>query len=86
VKRRGEKAGVHFAAASLGIKKNHAVEEFDFACGANAAIKIFEVGATAEGDVLAIVDVLAIGQDVGSRASTEKRTLLKKSNAPAYFS
>ena len=86
MKRRGEDARVHFAAAALRIEKNKAVEEFDFACGADAAIEVFEVGAAAEGDVLAIVDVLAIGQDVGSRASAKKRALLKETNAPARFS
>jgi hypothetical protein len=86
VKRRGEKASVHFAAASLGIEEEEAVEKLYFVAGADAAIKVFEVGATAEGDVLAIVYVLAIGQDIGSRASAKKRALLKETNAPAGFS
>ena len=86
VKRRGEDAGVHFTAASLGIEQNEAVEEFDFVARADAAIEVFEVGAAAEGDVLAIVDVLAVGQDVGSRATAKERALLKETNAPARFS
>ena len=86
MKRRGKNARMHFAAAALRIKKNHAVEEFDFGCGADATIEVFEVGAAAKGNVLAIVDVLAIGQDVGSRPSTKKWALLKESNAPACFS
>jgi hypothetical protein len=77
---------VHFAAASLWIEKDKSVEEFYFARGANAAIEIFKVGAATESDVLAVVDVLAIGQDVGSRASAKERTLLKETNAPACFS
>src|SRR5580704_3463466 len=77
---------MHFAAAALRIKKNHAVEEFYFACGADAAIEVFELGATAKSDVLAIIDVLAIWQDVRSRASAKKWALLKESNAPACLS
>ena len=77
---------MHFAAAALRIEKNQAIEEFDFARGADAAVEVLEIGAAAEGDVLAIVDVLAVGQDVGSRAAAEKRALLKESNAPACFS
>jgi hypothetical protein len=86
MKRRRENAGVHFAAASLRIEKDKTVEEFYFAGGADTAIKIFEVGAATESNVLAIVNVLAIGQDVGGRASAEERSLLKESNAPACFS
>jgi hypothetical protein len=86
VKRRGENAGVHFAAAPLRIEKDKAVKKIYFAGGAYAAIEIFEVGATAEGDVLAIVDVFAVGQDVRSRASAKKRALFKEPNSPACFS
>jgi hypothetical protein len=86
MKRRGQPTGVHFTAASLGIEEQQAIEEFDFALGANALVEILEIGAAAEGDVLAIVYVLAVGQDVGSRASAKKWALLKKTNAPACFS
>ena len=86
VKGRGEQTGAHFAAAALRIEEEHAVEEFYFVAGADAAVEILEVGAAAEGDVLAIVDVLAIRQDIGSRASAKERALLKESNAPACFS
>jgi hypothetical protein len=86
VKWRGEEASVHFAAASLWIEQDETIEEFYFAGGADAAIEVFEVGAAAESDVLAIVDVLAIRQDVRSSAAAEKWALLKKTNAPACFS
>src|SRR5580692_1741885 len=86
MKGRGEDAGVHLAAAALGVEKYQAVEKFDLAGGADAAVEICEVGTAAERDVLAIVDVLAVGQDVGSRASSEERALLKQTNAPARFS
>ena len=86
VKRRWEKASVHFAATSLWIEKEETVEEFYFAVGAYAAVKVFKVGAAAKGDVLAIVDELAIRQDVGSRTSTEERALLKETYAPTGFS
>jgi len=77
---------VDFAAASLRIEEEQAVVESNFACGADAAIEVFEIGATAECDVLTIVHMLAVGQDVGSRATAEKRALLKETNAPASFS
>ena len=77
VKRRRENAGLHFAAAALRIEKEQAVEKFDFVGGADAAIEIVEIGAAAERDVLAIVDVLAVGQDVGSCAAAEEGTLFE---------
>ena len=41
------------------------------------AVKILEVSAAAERNVLAIVHVLAAGQDVGGRAAAEVGTLFK---------
>ena len=86
MKRRGKHAGLHFAAAALRIEKQQTVEEFDFVRGADAAVKVFEIGAAAEGDVLAVVDVFAVGQHVGSGAAAEERTLLEQPYAPARFS
>jgi hypothetical protein len=77
VERRGKYACLHFATAALRIEEHKAVEEFDFVRGADAAIKIVEIGAAAEGYVLAIVNVLAVGQHVGSGAATEEGALLK---------
>src|SRR5207244_4159903 len=50
------------------------------------AIESFEIGAAAEGDVLAIVDGLAVGQDVGSCAAAKEGTLFEQTYAPAGFS
>jgi hypothetical protein len=86
VKRRGEEAGFHGSAAALGIEEDEFVEESYFIGGADAAIEIGEVGATAESHVLAVVDVLAIGQNVGSSAAAEKRFLFEQPYTPACFS
>src|SRR5712692_1021820 len=86
MKRRGEKAGLHFSFAALRIEEEEAVEEFDFAGDADAAVEIIEIGTAAERDVLAIVDVLAVGQHVRRRAAAEKGTLFEQTNAPAGFS
>ncbi len=86
MKWRGKCAGLHFATAALRIEKNEAVEEFDFACGAHAAVKIIEIGAATERYVLAIVNVLAVGQNVGSGAAAKKGTLLEETYAPARIS
>src|SRR5713226_5175548 len=83
MKRRGEKAGLHFSFAALRIEEEEAVEEFDFAGDADAAVEIIEIGTAAERDVLAIVDVLAVGQHVRRRAAAEKGTLFEQTNAPA---
>ncbi len=77
---------MHFAAAALRVKEHKTVEEFDFVAGADAMIEIFEISAAPEGDVLAVVDVLATGQDVGGGAAAKKGALLKKTNAPAGLS
>jgi len=77
---------LHFSFATLRIEEKEPVEEFDFAGGADAAIEIVEIGAAAEGDVLAIVDVLAVGQDVGSCAAAKEGTLFEQTYAPAGFS
>ena len=61
MKRSNKRSCSYFAAAALRIKESEAVEEFDFVGRANASVKIFEVGAAAESDVLAIIDVLAVG-------------------------
>src|SRR5712672_1215562 len=83
---RGQQAGVHFAATTLRIEKHETVEKFDFVRGAHAAIEVIEIGATAEGDMLTIIDVLAIRQNVRGRASAEEGALLEEANAPARFS
>ena len=84
--RRREHPCLHFATAALRIEEHKAVEEFDFVRGADAAIKIVEIGAAAERDVLAIIDVLAVGQYVGRCAAAEERTLFEQPNAPTGFS
>src|SRR6267143_3728840 len=86
MKWRGEEAGLYFALAPLQIEKEKPIKELDFAGGADATVEIFEVGAAAEGDVLAIVDVLAVGQHVGRCAAAKEGTLFKQTYAPAGFS
>jgi hypothetical protein len=86
VKRSGQDAGLHYAAATLRIEKKQAVKEFDFVGRADAAVEVVKIGAAAERDVLAIVHVFAIRQNVGSGPAAEEGPLLKESNAPAGFS
>jgi hypothetical protein len=61
MKRSGENASADFAATVLRVEKEKVVEEFDFVRRTDAGVKIFEIRAAAEGDVLAIVDMVAIG-------------------------
>ena len=77
MKRSGKRASLHFAATALGIEKKKAVEEFDFARGANTAVKVLQIRTAAEGNVLAVVNVLAVWQDVRSGAAAEEGTLLE---------
>lgn len=82
----GEDARFHRSTAPLWIEKNKAVKKFNFVCGADAAVEIGEVGAAAEGYVLAIIDVLSAGENVGGGAAAEKRFLFEQPYAPAGFS
>src|SRR5260370_40692629 len=86
MKRRRQEAGLHHPFAPLRIEKEEPIEELDFAGGADAAVEVFEIGAAAEGHVLAIIDVLAVGQHVGGCAAAEEGTLFKQTHAPAGFS
>src|SRR5260370_24099944 len=85
MKRRGQEAGLHFSVAALRIDKEEAVEELDFAGGADAAVEIVEVGAAAESDMLAIIHVFAVRQHVGSCAAAEEGTLFEQTYTPAGF-
>ena len=76
-----QKTREHFPAPSLRIEKQQAIEELDFVGGAYAAIEIFEIGAAAERDMLAVIDVLAVGQHVGGGPATQEGTRLEKANA-----
>lgn len=82
----GKDTSVHFAAAALRIQKDEAVEKLYFIAGADAAIKVFEISAAAESDVLAIVHVLAVRQDIGGRAAAEEWALFKETDSPARIS
>ena len=86
MKWRRQEAGLHFSFAALRIEEEEAIEELDFAGGANASVEIFEVGAAAKGYVLAIVYVLAIRQSIGSCAAAEVRTLFEEAYAAAGVS
>src|SRR6266446_356242 len=86
MKWRRQKSGLHLTFAALRIEKEEAVEEFDFAGSADAAVEIFEIGAATERYVLAVVHVLAVGQHVGRCAATEEGTLFEQTYAPTRFS
>src|SRR5260370_25979580 len=86
MKRRGQESGVHFSSEPLRIEKEEAVEELDVAGGTDAGVEIFEICAASQGHVLTVVDMLAVGQDVGRCAAAKKGTLFKQTYAPAGFS
>src|ERR1700731_740066 len=86
MKWRGKQAGLHFSAAPLRIEKEQAIEKLDFVSGADAPVKILEIGAATERNMLAIVDVLAVGQDVRSCTAAEERALFEKAYPPARVS
>src|SRR5258708_25445711 len=83
MKRRGQEAGLHFSFAALRIDKEEAVEELDFAGGADAAVEIVEVGAAAQSDIVAIIHVFAAQQHVGSCAAADGRTLFGHTSTPS---
>src|SRR5256884_2572023 len=60
MKRGRKRTRFHFAAAALRIEKKEPVEKSDFIGRADASVKILKVRATAQGNVLAIVDMLAV--------------------------
>ena len=84
--RSGKKIRLHNAGHALRVEKDEAVEEFYFVGGADALVKIFEIRAAAERDVLAIVHMLAIRQSIGRRAAAEVGTLFEQTNAAACVS
>src|ERR1700682_5107098 len=86
MKRCWQESRLHFSPAALGIDKKQAIEEFDLVRGTHSTIEVLQVRATAQGHVLAVVNVLTIRQDVGSCASAKERTLLKQPDPPAGIS
>ena len=70
----------------IAIHKNQPIVEGDLSRGADATIEIVEIGAAAERDMLAVVDVLAGGQDVGGGAAAQKGPLFEQTNAEAGVS
>src|SRR6266700_747520 len=86
MKWRGQEPRLHLTFASLWIEKEEPIEELDFGSGAHAPIEVLEVGTAAEGYMLTIVDVLAVGQHVGRCPAAEEGTLLEQTYAPARLS
>ena len=82
----GKEIRLHDAGHPLRIEKNQAIEEFYFVRRTNTSIKIREIGAAAEGHVLAIVHMLAIRQDIGSGAAAEVGPLFEQAYAATSVS
>ena len=59
------------------IDEDQPVEKWDLSGGADAAVEIVEIGAAAQRDVLAIVDVLAAGQHIGRSAAAQDRAAVR---------
>jgi hypothetical protein len=77
---------MHYTGATLGVLEQQTVKEFDFSLGAYAPVKIFQIRATAQRYVLAVVHMLPIRQHVRSCAPAEEGPLLEQTHAPAGFS
>jgi hypothetical protein len=69
-----------------GIYKNEAPVTGDFPERTHPLIKIVQIRAATQRDVLTIIDLLAIRQAIGGRSTTQKRTLLEQSNPESGFS
>jgi hypothetical protein len=68
---------VHFAALAIGRRKYQPVVKTDFSVGARAPVKIIQIRAAAQRNVLAIVYVIAARQNVRRRASAQERPLFQ---------
>jgi len=77
----GEKRGAHVSAAARRSGESNLVVEADLVTRADALVEIGEIGAAAESDVLAIIDVAAIGKNIGSRATAQVRAAFEEANA-----
>src|SRR5690348_952347 len=86
VERRRKKGRVNRADTAGAVGKEEAVVMPNFRFRANAAIEIGKIGAAAERDVLAIVDVAAVGKGVGSGAAAKVRALFEETDADAGLS
>ena len=82
----GKKIRFHNAGHALRVEEDETIEEFDFIGGADAFVKVFQIGAAAERDVLAVVHMFAIRQGIGSRAAAEIGSLFEEANAAARVS
>ncbi len=60
MQRRGQGASFHYRAAAGRIHEDQSIVTADLPQRADSAVKIVQIGAAAERDVLAIVDLLAI--------------------------
>src|ERR1700685_1423189 len=85
-RRRQKRRGADTKSPAGLVDERHAFIETDFVPGPDAAVEIREIGATSQGDVLAIIDLTAVGKKIGSGAPAQMRPLLKQSNAQARVS
>lgn len=86
MQRRGQPRTVHLAPLAIRRRKYQAIVKFDFSTGARAFVKIGQIRAAAQRDVLAIVHLAAIGQCVGGGSPAQVRTFFQQPYAEARFS
>ena len=86
VQRRRQWRGFDDGALALLISKIKPVVEANLFARANARIKVRQICAAAQRDVLAIVHLAAIGQRVGSGASAQVGTFFQQTNPQTGFS
>ena len=83
---RGKRDSSDRRPAALTIRKVQRVVVPNLIFRTGTAIKIGQVRAAAKGDVLAIVDYVAIGQRIRRGTSPQVRTLFEQADSEARFS
>ena len=86
MKRRRQERTFHDRTTACQIHKNETLITGDFPKGPYALVEVVQVGAATQGNVLAIVDLLATGQGIGGGAATQKRPLLEHPDGESRFS
>src|ERR1700681_6600 len=86
VQRSGQPGSRHCAAPSIRSRELEAAKKLNFVRGAHPAIKIFQVRATTERDVLAIIHMLAAREHIRRGTPTQVGPLFEQTYAEAGFS
>src|SRR6185369_7168951 len=74
---------LNHTATAARFPKDQPIVEPNFVGHADTSVKVFQIRAATERNMLAIVDVLTVGENVGRRAATQSRTFFEQRNAEA---